>query len=215
MKNMKTRAKQNRILIAVVGLLLFIVSLIFDKKIVFLVTKIRNPFLDDLMVWVGHYATGLIILIVMTTLFMWSEKKRNWIPVLWISVLVSMLITYLLKIAVARNRPFLTLNFQPLSGATTKSFPSGHAASSFAAVPVLDREFRIFNWFWLSIACLIGFSRIYLGVHYLSDVIFGALLGYFIGELFVYLEENHKIFKRTLLFLKGRHGKKAKMSKKL
>jgi len=61
------------------------------------------------------------------------------------------------------------------------SFPSGHAISAFAMAAVLSSFYPAHRWAWYSIAALIGFSRVYLGAHYASDVIFGALLGIGVG----------------------------------
>jgi undecaprenyl-diphosphatase len=46
--------------------------------------------------------------------------------------------------------------------------------------------------FWLGFAILVAFSRVYFGVHYLSDVIAGAFIGYLIGYLAMNLEEKYK-----------------------
>ena len=193
--------KRNKI-IGLVFCIAFILSLIYDKQIVLFVIKLRHPIVDDIMLWISHYATGFIVLIVMTTLFMWGERKKEWIPVLWMSVLVSMLVSTLLKSGFGRVRPFIALNFEPLTTPNASSFPSGHATTAFAAVPVLDREFRLFQWFWILIAGLISISRLYLGVHYLSDILFGALLGYLIGEAFIYLEEKYRFVEKVFSYVK-------------
>jgi undecaprenyl-diphosphatase len=65
------------------------------------------------------------------------------------------------------------------------SFPSAHAALSFAILAVIDEEFRKLKIFWLVIALLIIFSRIYFSYHYFSDVTFGALIGYCIGVIII------------------------------
>ncbi len=57
------------------------------------------------------------------------------------------------------------------------SFPSGHTATSFAAALVLARAFPRRAWLFYALAAAIGFSRIYVGVHYPIDVFGGALLG--------------------------------------
>ena len=61
------------------------------------------------------------------------------------------------------------------------SFPSGHATTSFAAAAAVAVLVPRWRWPALALATLVGFSRIYLGVHYALDVLIGALLGTIIG----------------------------------
>jgi undecaprenyl-diphosphatase len=93
-----------------------------------------------------------------------------------------------LKVAIARERPCRALEHIRLILPCPKSFsmPSGHACSSFAvAVPLfsLTRGYIALIWrlYPLVLASLIAFSRVYLGVHYPSDVLVGMLLGGIIG----------------------------------
>jgi undecaprenyl-diphosphatase len=84
-----------------------------------------------------------------------------------------------LKPLVDRPRPFDTLaDADPLLGGTLgSSFPSGHAATSFAGAVVLAYLFRRGLVVLLLLALAIAYSRVYLGVHYPSDVLVGAALG--------------------------------------
>jgi len=63
------------------------------------------------------------------------------------------------------------------------SFPSGHTGGSFAFFGVLFFAWRRYGWLFLPLAALIGWSRIYLNVHHLSDVVVGMFLGLFISWL--------------------------------
>jgi membrane-associated phospholipid phosphatase len=63
------------------------------------------------------------------------------------------------------------------------SFPSGHTGGSFAFFGVLFFAWRRYGWIFLPLAALIGWSRIYLNVHHLSDVVVGMFLGLFISWL--------------------------------
>jgi undecaprenyl-diphosphatase len=94
----------------------------------------------------------------------------------------------MLKNAIARERPCRAIEGIRLITACPKSFsmPSGHAISSFAfAAPLffLSRDYMMMRWrlYPIVLASLIAFSRLYLGVHYPTDVLAGALLGSMIG----------------------------------
>jgi len=71
------------------------------------------------------------------------------------------------------------------------SFPSLHAALCFTVLPTLDIEFPKHKWAWISLAALVGLSRIYLQVHYLSDVLAGCAIGYAIGVWIFHLNKKY------------------------
>jgi undecaprenyl-diphosphatase len=187
--------KNKNIKIFFLGVILFLISLLLDKHTANLMSSIKTPFFDSIFSWVTNFITIFVILIFVTTLFLFEEKKREWILPLWLSFIFSMIIGFLLKLAVSRPRPFVEI-FYPLIHIPDYSFPSMHAMVAFAVVPILDKEFFNIKWFWISFAFLVSFSRIYLGFHFLSDVVFGAFLGYFIGMFIIYIEERYKPFKR-------------------
>ena len=93
--------------------------------------------------------------------------------------LTTQLATTLLKYAVQRDRPpTVVLDPEPLLDVpTTSSFPSGHTSSSFACAWVLSRLAPRLTVPLFALAALIGFSRIYVGVHYPLDVLAGAVFG--------------------------------------
>lgn len=89
-------------------------------------------------------------------------------------------ITYLLKKSINRKRPGETdPNFTVLTPASSRSFPSGHTSEAFSMATSLSLEFK--KWYVIvpayTFASLVGYSRMYLGAHYPSDVIAGALVG--------------------------------------
>ncbi len=177
----------------ITGIIAFIVSLILDKNIKPLMLLIKNPVFDLLFGWITNFINIFVISILITTLFLLEEKKRRWVFPLWISFLLSIAASFAIKLIIARPRPMEL--FYPLASALSFSFPSMHAMVAFAAVPILNREFPDIKWFWVLFASLVAFSRVYLNFHFLSDVVFGAFLGYFIGVFIVHMEEKYNIFK--------------------
>ncbi len=124
-----------------------------------------------------------VLALLLALILIW---KRNW-QWLWALVLVvpgGMLLNVLIKVAVARPRPVFG---DPLLTLTSYSFPSGHAvaATCFCGllVAMVFSASRDMRWRALAastailLVILVGFSRIYLGVHYLSDVLAGFAEG--------------------------------------
>ena len=92
----------------------------------------------------------------------------------------------ILKELFERVRPCYVLAdaLTPMGCAGGYSFPSNHALNNFAAAVFLLRLFPSYKLIFLVVAALISLSRIYLGVHYPSDVIGGALIGVAFSYLF-------------------------------
>jgi undecaprenyl-diphosphatase len=105
-------------------------------------------------------------------------------------VWTSDLLANTLKTVFDRPRPFEVVP-QPeplITGTVASSFPSGHAATSAAGAVILSVLVGRGIWPWLAaLALLIGFSRVYVGVHYPGDVLAGAALGAAVALGFVRL----------------------------
>ena len=99
-----------------------------------------------------------------------------------------------IKTVVDRTRPFLAVpGIHNLITAHGSSFPSGHTGTSFAAAGVLWQTLpRLYGAGALALAALIGLSRLYLGVHYPSDVLGGMLIGLTIAGTIVWLYQRSR-----------------------
>ena len=129
--------------------------------------------------------------------FLVREDTRRWAVALTGTLLATALAVFVLKIAVGRARPIVALaGVHPLYGSPTDfSFPSGHAAGSFATAafvfvvlrrhaelnPAAARAMYLLCSLCVAVAMTIGYSRVYLGVHFPGDVLTGALLGSIFG----------------------------------
>lgn len=149
--------------------------------LLFIQDAIRNPVMTPFFIGVTKLGDGGAIWIVLAVVLLIPKKTRKvgWMMVL--SLLGSLVINnLLLKNLVARMRPFETIdNLIPLIAKPTDyAFPSGHTASSFAAAGILYRKLpKGFGILALLLAIFIGFSRLYVGVHYPSDVLCGMISG--------------------------------------
>jgi undecaprenyl-diphosphatase len=92
----------------------------------------------------------------------------------------------ILKELFERIRPCRALSdvITPLGCAGGYSFPSNHALNNFAAATFISRLHPDYSWIVFIVAVLISLSRVYLGVHYPSDILGGALIGVLFGYLF-------------------------------
>jgi len=190
---------------------ILVATFLFDIEIIKFIVSLRNVILDYIFISVAFASNAILILFFLTTLFLWKEHKRRWIFPLWVSCFLSLVLSFLIKIIVKRPRPFeegipaLRIVFIFLMDNLNTwnfSFPSFQAMLAFSALPVLDKEFKKFKYIWLIFACFIAFSRVYFGVHYLSDVIAGALIGYLTGFLMVKIEDKYKIGTRIIKKMK-------------
>jgi membrane-associated phospholipid phosphatase len=160
----------------------------FDGSILMFIQEyIRNPILTPIFTFITHLGDGGMIWILISTLLLIFKQTRK-VGLMSICALIgSLLINNLfLKNLLERTRPFDVI--QELLPLITKpidfSFPSGHTGSSFAAACVMYRRMpRSFGIPVIILAVLIGVSRLYLGVHYPSDVLFGAITGVGISYL--------------------------------
>ena len=143
--------------------------------------SIQNDFLTVLFKVITFLGEGGLIWIILG-LCLAAYKKTRWIG---ISVLLALLFSLLvgnvtLKPLVARPRPCWrnpSVNLL-IQNPKDYSFPSGHTGSAFAAAVVMFRGLpKKFGIPILVFACLMGLSRLYVGVHYPSDVLGGVLIG--------------------------------------
>lgn len=157
----------------------------FDQTLMDLVqSACHNPVTDRIFPIITYLGEGGVFWIALSLLIIALGKKRGW-RTAGILMLASMLLGLLLgevtlKNIVCRPRPFQALGGQvpllipPPDG---WSFPSGHSCASFAAATVIFIKDKRFGSTALILAGLIAFSRVFLFVHYPTDVLAGAALG--------------------------------------
>lgn len=144
------------------------------------------PALDFLMPKITLLGNGGMIWLLAAGVLICTKKYRKQGILLLCSLAVGVLVgNVLLKNLVARPRPCWLDNSVRLliANPTDYSFPSGHTLSSVIGATVLTKANRRFGYAAIPLAALIAFSRLYLYVHFPSDVLAAAVLGIVIGEV--------------------------------
>lgn len=117
-----------------------------------------------------------------------NNEVRNLSLRLAEATVYSSLINLSIKFLSGRTRPSFTeipFEFNPFKITFEKtSFPSGHSTLAFAYSTVMAKEYQNFIWKfgWYSLAVLTAYARVYNNEHWLSDIIFGSAIGFFVGE---------------------------------
>lgn len=158
------------------------VEKVFDYSISSVITSVLvflTKLGDDGILWI---ALGLFLLI-------FRKTRKAGVTVLGALVVMMVCNNFVLKNLFARTRPFNLAEWKDwfvypwlVEQPSSYSFPSGHSSSAFAAATALcvsKKSYIIVPGFIL--ASLIAFSRIYVHVHYPTDVLFGALFGVIYG----------------------------------
>lgn len=153
----------------------------FDDLFIELINgKMRNRHLDVFMYKVtdlgGAFCTSLIILLIL----LFGNEKIRFVGLEALGALtISQCIVYLLKKALSRERPYKIIEHLNTFGINMKdySFPSGHTNASFSIATTIALNIPKLSAYVFIVAMIIGISRIYLGVHYPTDVAAGIFLG--------------------------------------
>jgi membrane-associated phospholipid phosphatase len=168
-------------------------SFCFDESVRDFMVQHQNPAMRSLMRYVSllgdwplHAAVGLILLVLA-----WRRGNKEWTRI-FLAMLLAMLLAgvtgTVIKRSLPRARPSVHTETRwggPRFSSKYHSFPSGHVGASTAFFGVLLIARRRVGLACLPIPMLIGFSRMYIGAHYLSDVVCAAVLGLLCALLLV------------------------------
>lgn len=156
---------------------------------------ISNPFLDVLMPFVSFLGSFGMIWIVLAVVLIITKKHKQ----LGYSLSANLIFNFvgcnlIIKPIVARIRPYeINQSIELLVSAPHDySFPSGHTLFAFGAATIIFLYNKKIGALMYAFALLMGFSRLYLYVHFPTDVAFGAFLGIIFAIISHWLEKEVK-----------------------
>ena len=153
----------------------------FDDKLIELINdRIKSDFLDRFMLKFTNLGGVIFTTCFILFLILFGDERIRSIGVQGAATLmISQIITYSLKSLLSRERPYNILKNLNTFGITLKdySFPSGHTSASFSIATTIAFNIPRLSIIVLTIALVVGVSRVYLGVHYPTDVAAGIIIG--------------------------------------
>jgi len=150
-----------------------------------------SPVLDQVIPWVTHLGSHFAVVLFIVLSWILTRQKKV-LGRLFLLYGIQSGVLYGLKYLIQRQRPlfFLEMAAQKLSEGPGEildpSFPSGHALYAFMMATLLTNWFPRYRIIFFLLAGFVGWTRIYLGVHFPTDVVVGGLLGYGITKLFLH-----------------------------
>ena len=159
-----------------------------DIHILFGLHRLAGPHMDAFITYFTTVINTLWLWAILAAAGLWKRRSR-WVT---LTIIVAVILAILvgdvaIKHFVMRIRPYLVIPGAPtldtLKYPISYSFPSGHSFFFFAGATVLFRSCRRPGIAAYGLACVVAFSRMYLFMHFPSDVLTGAVLGIIIGNI--------------------------------
>jgi len=168
--------------------------------------NLNYPLFDSFFVFFHDFHKNLMFIIPLLTLWFFSifkDKKRRLALVILIplAIIITDQIGSYIKDYKLRDRPYMAIESNKINllvkvsqnedgsykqtQSSQKSFPSNHSANIWALSLIVGYLYANVKTYFIILASLISISRVYIGVHYPLDIIFGAIIGILVGSLLI------------------------------
>jgi undecaprenyl-diphosphatase len=151
----------------------------FDIQALNYITSFQTPFLDNIFTSIT-FAGSILFWVLMIALF-WTAGNKKISAYLFIGLVIEELLTGVMKYGTMRARPL-----NPVLDQFTPAFPSAHSARATLGA-ILIKNYR---FVFVPSMILVLISRLYLGVHYPSDILFGVMNGILVALLISVIPEK-------------------------
>jgi membrane-associated phospholipid phosphatase len=179
------------------------VALMVDEPIRSMVQAFQAPVIYTVMRRLTWAGSVLVLLALAAGLLLWGIRRKQaavqtagWIGIA--ALVVSHTVALAIKHLIGRPRPDImdtgAIHFGPSLERGYDSFPSGHAVSAFTMAAVLASAYPRWRVIWYGAAGLVAFTRVYLDVHFVSDVAAGGILGVLVVKTVLHY---HRRYQRT------------------
>ncbi|MBN08792.1 MAG: phosphatase PAP2 family protein [Flavobacteriaceae bacterium] len=175
-----------------------------DSNLFVLLNSLGSPKYDFFWMVITNKMTNISVYLMLSIFFLKKNNIRDFIRLIFLLgllILITDQMTNFFKYFISRPRPCHDQNLIELIRLVKSScggqygFFSGHASNSFALAIFFSNLLFIhskkISFFLVSFASLVAYSRIYIGVHYPLDIVFGALFGSINGYIFFYLWKKY------------------------
>ena len=158
----------------------------------------KVPWLDVAMIFSAKYLLVLFAIVLVIFYLTFQANQQRVAVLAGVSAMIALGVAQILAFLAPRPRPYLTHVAHLLIERTNDpSFPSDHATFCFAIAMMIWLYYRKAGGILMGLAILVGFSRVYVGTHYPTDILGGAALGIGISILINYIAKQNSA--RTLL----------------